>query len=474
MIHNRIGTKLGLWMISLFLIVILFLGVAIDRMFTNFHYAEMRNNYSEMTAHFVMMAASKDQSSEHSLEAFADFSDVSIFFISNKGDVTAHSGSHDPSDHSFIHDKDVQKIFSGETVNFKHTDPDGNRYLVTGMAIPQDDTHRVSDSALYLLASTQHVDESIANIRNLLILSGVGAFLLALGFIWIAAQVLSRPLLQMQQATRKIAVGDLETRLTIKSRDEIGLLAEAINDLARDLQRYQDTRQEFFANISHELRTPITYLEGYAKVVKEKLYTSEEEKDKYLDIIQEEAVRLQRLVNDLFELAKMEEGKISLTLEWIDLTEIARSAVRKMEWRVKEKGLNLQANYGSDIPLIRGDGLRMEQIFINMLDNAVRYTESGDVTVSLHSDANQVTMTIEDTGIGIPEDELPFLFDRFYRVEKSRSRQYGGTGLGLSIAKKLIDLQGGEIHVSSTTGVGTRFDICFPLSGSQEEDYEEG
>lgn len=473
MIHNRIGTKLGLWMISLFLIVILFLGIAIDRMFTNFHYSEMKNNYNEMTAHFVMMAASKDQSSDNSLDAFADFSEVSIFYISNQGEVTEHSGAHDPTDHSFIHDKDVQKIFSGQTVNFTHEDPDGNRYLVTGMVIPQDDTNRVSDSALYVLASTQHVDESIASIRSLLILSGFGAFLLALGFIWIAAQVLSRPLLQMQQATRKIAVGDLETRLSIKSNDEVGSLAEAINDLARDLQRYQDTRQEFFANISHELRTPITYLEGYAKVVKEKLYTSEEEKDKYLDIIQEEAVRLQRLVNDLFELAKMEEGKISLTLEWIDLTEIVRSSVRKIEWRVKEKGLNLQAIYGSDVPLIRGDGLRMEQIIINMLDNAIRYTESGNVTVFLHSDDKMVTMSIEDTGIGIPEDEIPFLFERFYRVEKSRSRQYGGTGLGLSIAKKLIDLQGGEIRVSSTTGVGTRFDICFPIPESLEEEDEE-
>ncbi len=460
-------------MISLFLIVLVFLGVTIDRMFTNFHYSEMRNNYYEMTAHFVTMASSKELAAEQSLDAFADFSEVSMFFISSQGEVTAHSGSHDPTDHSFIREKDVEQIFSGQSVSFTHTDPDGNRYLVTGMAIPREDSKGVSDSALYVLASTQHADESIASIRRLLILSGFGAFLLALGFVWIAAQVLSRPLLQMQRATRKIAAGNLQTRLPIRSNDEIGSLAGAINDLAKDLQRYQDTRQEFFANISHELRTPITYLEGYAKVVKEKLYTSEEEKDKYLDIIQEEAVRLQRLVNDLFELAKMEEGKISLTLEWIDLTEIVRSAVRKMEWRVKEKGLKLLANYDSNAPLIQGDGLRMEQIIINMLDNAVRYTESGKITITLRSDHKQVKVTIEDTGIGIPEEEIPYLFERFYRVEKSRSRQHGGTGLGLAIAKKLIDLQGGEIRVSSTVGVGTRFDICFPVRESMGEDHDE-
>lgn len=459
-------------MMSLFLIVIFFLGIAIDRMFTNFHQTEMKTNVNEMTAHFVMMAASPVNSSEHSLDAFADFSEVSIFFINDKGRVTAHSGEHDPSDHSFIREEDVQTIFAGQTLNFTHKDPNGNRYFVSGMVVPTSDTNPIQDKAMYVLASTDHMDESISRIRNLLLLSGLGALLLALGITWISAQILSRPLLQMQKATRKIAVGDLETRLSITSKDEVGLLAEAINDLAKDLQRYRDTRQEFFANISHELRTPITYLEGYAKVVKEKLYTSEEEKDKYLDIIQEEAGRLQRLVNDLFELAKMEEGKISLSLEWIDLTDIVRSGMRKLEWKLKEKGLAMQISYDDQIPLIYGDGLRMEQIILNILDNSIRYTDQGSISVHVHKDEECVTVTIEDTGVGIAEEEIPFLFDRFYRVEKSRSRQFGGTGLGLSIVKKLVDLQGGEIKVSSQAGVGTRFDITFPLPDRQEDEND--
>lgn len=469
MIPNRIGTKLGIWMMSLFLIVIFFLSIAIDRMFTNFHQTEMTSNVNEMTSHFVMMAASPVNTSDHSLDTFADFSEVSIFIINEKGAVTAHSGEHDPTDHSFIRKKDVQAIFSGHTVNFTHEDPNGNRYVVSGMVVPASKANPVPDQAMYVLASTDHMDESISRIRNLLLLSGIGAMLLALGITWISAQILSRPLLQMQRATRKIAVGDLETRLPIHSKDEIGLLAEAINDLAKDLQRYRDTRQEFFANISHELRTPITYLEGYAKVVKEKLYTSEEEKDKYLDIIQEEASRLQRLVNDLFDLAKMEEGKISLSLEWIDLTDIVRSSIRKMEWKVNEKGLVMRGSYDEEIPLIVGDGLRMEQIILNMLDNAIRYTDQGDIRVHLHKDLKHVTITIEDTGIGIAEEELPLLFERFYRVEKSRSRQHGGTGLGLSIVKKLVELQGGTIKVRSKAGAGTRFDITFPLPERQEK-----
>ncbi|WP_054957878.1 sensor histidine kinase [Paenibacillus dakarensis] len=470
MIHNRIGTKLGIWMMSLFLMVILLLGTAIDRMFTNFHHTELKNNVNEMTTHFVMMASSPENTVDHSLDAFAAFSKVSIFIINNQGIVTAHSGEHDASDHSFIHEKDVQNIFAGKTVNMIHTDPNQNRYFVSGMVVPTSGAHQENNQAIYVLASTQHMDESISRIRSLLLLSGTGALLLALGVTWISAQILSRPLLQMEKATRKIAAGDLETRLAIKNRDEVGSLAEAINDLAIDLQRYRDSRQEFFANISHELRTPITYLEGYAKVVKEKLYSSEDEKDKYLGIIQDEAGRLQRLVNDLFELAKMEEGKISLSLEWIDLRDIVQSSVRKLEWKVKEKGLTIQTVFDEAIPLIQGDGLRIEQIMLNILDNAIRYTDQGSISIHIHKSVEHVQLSIIDTGMGIPEEELPFLFDRFYRIEKSRSRQFGGTGLGLSIAKKLINLHGGQIQVSSKLGNGTRFDIYFPLDAEQEDE----
>ncbi|MHA6533231.1 HAMP domain-containing sensor histidine kinase [Paenibacillus sp. BAC0078] len=254
-------------------------------------------------------------------------------------------------------------------------------------------------------------------------------------------------------------MGELETRLNIGSNDEVGSLAMEINNLAQDLQRYRDTRQEFFANISHELRTPITYLEGYAKVVKNRLYDNDEERDMYLDIIHQESLRLQHLVNDLFELSKMEEGKISLSLDWIDLADITGTAVRRIQLKAHEKELQLHAHIGTDIPLIYGDGLRIEQVLINLLENAVRYTNNGEINVHLNSDNHFIHLVVEDTGIGIPEAELALIFERFYRVEKSRSRQYGGTGLGLPIAKKLIELHGGELLVTSGNGVGTRFEI---------------
>ncbi|CAH8712238.1 HAMP domain-containing histidine kinase [Paenibacillus thiaminolyticus] len=465
--RNRIGMKLGLVIASIVFIVLLFLGVSLYQMFSNFYHAEMRTEVTELTSHFRTMAETTDASSmEEMIRTFADFSNVSMFYINAAGEVTLHSGGHSAADQSFIRTEDVQQIFAGESIHLEHEDPLGNRYMVIGQPLYHD--NQIS-SAIYVMASMHSMDRSLITVRNLLLLSGVGAFLLAIGITWIMALLFSRPLIMMQQATKKIAIGELATRLDIHSKDEIGDLAAAINNLAADLQRYRDTRQEFFAAISHELRTPITYVEGYAKVVKNRLYETEEEKDRYLDIIYQEGVRIQHLVNDLFELAKMEEGKISLSMEWVDLKDVVDQAVQAVSLQAKEKEIELIVHPVASVPLIRGDGRRMEQIVRNLLENAVRYTEEGRIEVHLRSTSGTLSLSIEDTGIGIAEEELPYIFDRFYRVEKSRSRKTGGTGLGLSIVKKLVELQGGSIQVSSQREVGTRFTVTFTLPTMQEE-----
>ncbi|WP_379147177.1 sensor histidine kinase [Paenibacillus sp. sgz500992] len=456
--NNIIGFKLGVVIMSVFLIVLLSLGIVIDRMFTSFYYQEMQTEAEELASHFTAMAESKDTTNGQMMMSFAEFSNVSIFNISLDGKVLLHSGVHDSTDRSFIRAQDMQAIFTGQRVSFLYKDPSGYRYFVTGQPISSGD---IITSALYVMSSTENMEHSLSTVRDILLLSGLGAFLLALGITWFIARILSRPLVQMQKATRKIAAGELETRLTISGNDEIGFLAGAINDLAMNLQHYRDTRQEFLANISHELRTPITYLQGYAKVVKGGLYETEEEKILYLDIIDQEAHRIQHLVDDLFELAKMEEGKIPLNLEEVDLALLVDQAVRKVELTAKEKGLQLNSSCTGEPFGLQGDGKRMEQIVMNLLENAIRYTDAGEVSVQLDFRVDSAAFIVEDTGIGIPEEELPYIFDRFYRVEKSRSRQYGGTGLGLSIVNKLVELLGGEIEITSRAGAGTRCRVVF-------------
>lgn len=459
---NRIVFKLGATFILIFLVVLLPLGFVIDKIFFGFYFSQVQEDIDQLSSRYAdAIAQSKNPMMVHMIGMMAEFSHVYLYIVDEKGKIIANSGIPGLPEGSLISKEEVGMLSRGHSIRKEYVDPFyGTRFLVSGKPII---TKGAFYGGVYVLSSIEAIHQSVQRVRYMLILSGMGAFFLALGFTFVLSRKLSDPLIAMERATRQIAKGKLDTRVKVTSGDELGSLAEAINDLAKNLQRYRDTRKEFFANISHELRTPITYIEGYAKILRDGLYESEEEKKQYLDIIHQESKRLIRMIEDLFELSKMEEGKFDLHLEWIDLAEVMESAVRKAHLRANAKGLELELDIEEDLPFVYGDGLRMEQIFINLLDNAIRYTEQGKISIKMwREEGNRVMIHFEDTGIGIPEHEIPYIFERFYRVEKSRSRAHGGTGLGLAIVKQLVELQGGEIRVFSEVGKGTCFQIMFP------------
>jgi signal transduction histidine kinase len=326
---------------------------------------------------------------------------------------------------------------------------------------------------IFVFSALEGMQQSVHNVQKLLFLTGIGAFFLAVGFTFVLSKKLSLPLIRMEQATRTIAKGNLDSHVYIHSNDELGSLGQAINDLALELKQYQDNRNEFFANVSQDLRTPLTYVQGYAHVLNNKLYQNEEEQAHYLSLIAQETHRLTYLIEDLFELSKIEEGKDRLDLEWIDLREVMDNVIEQCRFALKEQGLDLHHRYDATLPLFYGDGLRMERIFTNLLANSIRYTTEGSITVQISQYDNKLLISIEDTGIGIPEDQLPYVFDRFYRVEQSRSRLHGGSGLGLSIVKKLVELHGGTVSIQSKLNIGTRVEVEFIVQASTTGGLEE-
>ncbi|HDR6289195.1 TPA: HAMP domain-containing histidine kinase [Bacillus cereus] len=471
MIWNRIVFKLGGTILVLFLIVLLPLGLVINQAFSEFYYREVRTEIEDLSSHYAeSMAVIGNSQMPYMIEMMRGFSKKKLYISDTQGKVIANTGVPSIGKGTLIPTEELRILSQGKPVEKEWIEPSGNqRYLVSGNPIMSGNQFF---GGVYVVSSIESIDQSLEKIRNMLLLSGMGVFFLAVGFTYVLSKKLSDPLIQMERATRKIARGDLKTRVDITSRDEIGSLGQAINDLSFDLQKYHESRSEFFSNISHELRTPITSVGGYAKVLKEKLYETEEEKEQYLDIIYQESQHLTRMMGDLFELSKMGEGKIGFHFEWIDLSEVMESAIQKTKWKAREKGLELQSQIQSNLPFIYCDGHRVAQIFINLLENAVRYTEHGKISVKILKEHDAVKISVEDTGIGIPEEELAYIFERFYRVEKSRSREFGGTGLGLAIVKNLVDLQGGSIQVFSMVGKGTRFEIRFPISadtGKEEE-----
>ncbi|CAH0119544.1 MULTISPECIES: ATP-binding protein [unclassified Paenibacillus] len=455
---NRIAVKLSMIIVSLFFILLLLLGYVVDRIFSNFYYEKAHQEVAELSAHFVKMVQSRQGIPTELISTMAEFSKVEIFVVDTQGQLIGKS-SKAPINHlEFIRPNEISGMTNGEGILKEYKDDAGRSYLVCGKPILNQLDH--IQGGVIVISSLDIVKASVMKVRQLLCLSGLAGFLIAVGFSSILSRKMSRPLIQMEEATRQIAAGKLETRVETVSKDEIGSLAQAINDLAEDLQRYRDTRNEFFANISHELKTPITYLEGYANVVSQELYETEEEKRKYLDIISEEAKRLNRLIHDLFDLSKMEEGRIPLSPEPVYVNELLDRVMKKVSMKSEAKGLQLIKKMSEPDLLIYGDSNRLEQIFFNLFDNAIRYTQQGNIVISAKQNKGMVCVSVEDSGVGIPPKELPYLFERFYRVEKSRSREHGGSGLGLAIAKKLVEMHDGTIHVFSKYGQGTRFDVC--------------
>ncbi|WP_207952163.1 sensor histidine kinase [Paenibacillus turpanensis] len=439
-----------------------------NQIFSNFYTNQVQQEIGSLAKRYAQAVVTSPHSTTiEMLEKMSTFSDVKMIMVDTKQQIVGSSNMDWTGDTFPLSVRKQIRFAAGGTEQIILTNPaSGERFLGAGEPILAEGRLL---GVVYVFSSVSGLDLSIQKVRHLMILSSVGAFLMALGLTFIVSKKLSGPLIQMEQATRKIAQGKLETRVEIPSSDEVGSLAAAINDLAIDLQHYRDSRSEFLANVSHELRTPITYLEGYAKVLRDDVVDNEAEKKQYLDIIYHESIRMSRLIDDLFQLSKMEEGKISLYPEWLEIPELIRTIVQKHELKARAKGLDIETVLPDHMPYAYADGLRLEQIVINLLDNAIRYSQNGQIRAEVRYEPKTpyYTIVVEDTGVGMAEEEVSRIFERFYRVEKSRSRNYGGTGLGLAIVKQLVEILEGTITVKSKVNVGTRFDIRLPI-GSEK------
>jgi two-component system phosphate regulon sensor histidine kinase PhoR len=240
----------------------------------------------------------------------------------------------------------------------------------------------------------------------------------------------------------------------LKTRKSIVVVFHDITKM-RDLE---EIKKDFVVNVSHELRTPLTAIKGFAETLEE----VDEKNKSYLDVIRRHTDRLINIVGDLLLLSELEEKGVILELEDVDLRSLAQNILRMFEQRLKEKELYARVEAPDPRTRIKADPYRLEQLFINLIDNAIKYTEKGGITISLQQENDRMIIEIEDTGIGISEEHLSRIFERFYVTDKSRSRKFGGTGLGLSIVKHIVLLHGGSIQVHSEPDRGTTFIISLP------------
>ncbi|HSM83521.1 MAG TPA: ATP-binding protein [Nodosilinea sp.] len=276
---------------------------------------------------------------------------------------------------------------------------------------------------------------------------------------WVSRRII-RPLDQMAEVTRSFAAGDLQERVPPSEILEIQRLASSFNRMAADLEGVEEHRRELIGDLTHELRTPLTIIHGYLEGLADGTVAPEPE---LYQRLAGETTRLQRLVNDLQELSKLEAGYLPIHAQAVALGPLLAALVRPFaDQFVDQDRVTITLNCPDDLPLLYADPSRIEQIVINLLSNALRYTEKGSVTVSAWAQPGRVYVSVADTGIGIAAEDLPYVFERFWRVDRSRNRSSGGTGLGLTICRRLVDVQGGKIEVKSELGRGTEFTFWLP------------
>lgn len=276
---------------------------------------------------------------------------------------------------------------------------------------------------------------------------------------WLAPR-LFRPLENIAALARQISrADDLSRRLPDTGRDdEIGDLTVALNQTLERLENLFRTQQRFLADVSHELRTPLTTIRGNVDLMRRMGVAD----DTFLDDIQAELERMTRLVNDLLLLARADVGSMPIEVKRVELDTILLDVYRQLSLLNPPVTIVLEE---VDQVAVEGDPDRLKQLILNLADNAIKYTpDGGEVTIGLSKDADKAHLKIADTGIGIADEDLPYIFDRFYRVDKARTRAHGGSGLGLSIAKWIVDVHGGSVEATSVPGEGTTFHITLPLA----------
>ncbi len=322
---------------------------------------------------------------------------------------------------------------------------------------------------VYMFQNTDSIQNMIDRLKHHFLVVGILSVFLTIMTIAFLSRIITIPLIRMKQATEKLSKGDFSVRLQVKGEDELAQLGKAIQTLATDLEYLKKERNEFLASISHELRTPLTYVKGYADIAR-RPNIAEEERAKYLSIIYEEAEHMQKLVKDLFELAKMDQHSFQIEKEPTPLCLFLKKIYVKMYPAFQTKNMSLVYRCDEDIT-VHIDRQRFEQVMMNLLDNALKYSHQGStVSIDVRMEKKNVMIMISDEGIGIPEADLPHIFERFYRVDKSRSRTGGGTGLGLAIVKEIVEAHGGLVYATSQCRKGTTMIITLPKGDEHVHD----
>ena len=351
-----------------------------------------------------------------------------------------------------------EQLFQGEITSQIHTRGEDNPSILVSIPFPNTKT-----KVLMLYTPISGVTKTSAAIERLLLFALLGSILFA-GFVaFFLSRNLTGPIHNISKTAIRFAARKYYSRTTAVGPDEIGQLGRIFNGMAEEIEKKERSSQEFFSDVTHELKTPLAAIQAITESILDGVVRAKLDKKRFLGIILHECQQMNTLISEILLLEQLETTQIEFHWEKLNLMDLLQAQQEKYRPLLEEKMLRFDIEAAPEIDAIRADAGRLEQVLNNLLSNAIRYSfPGGKILLQVAKEDKNLRICVLDHGEGIPSDSIPYLWDRFYRVDKSRSRNKGGTGLGLTVTKKLVEGMGGTISVESTPGEQTIFTIILP------------
>ena len=323
---------------------------------------------------------------------------------------------------------------------------------------------------IILHAPIEGIEKTFGQMRESILWATLFGVVLSTAMVSYLSWSISRPLRTIERTAAEIGRGNYAERVQVDTHDEIGDLAHTINTMAEKLEKVEQerhhleqVRNDFLANVSHELRTPLTAMQGFLEALQDGLVEDEEARQKYYAVMYSETMQVNRLVDDLMDLMKLENNEVNLAKFPVDVAEVMNRVAFSFRQEAEEKGLQLVVEAEAELPRIYADKDRVAQILKNLVKNALKFTTAGEIRMTAGLQEQWMRIQVQDTGMGIAADDLDRIWERFFKVDRGRSKNNKGTGLGLAIVKELVELHDGVCRVESVPGEGSTFTILLPV-----------
>lgn len=458
---KSIALKLWLAMMALVMIVLLMLWlfqiVFLEQFYTEMRIKDINNSGVEIVK---LLEEGKQTEFESKLDEFVYNNNMTAELVDLQYNTLYFSGETGmngqlPMMKNYLRNEAYSKVFSGQKVSIPMTHPRfGSSFMLIGIPVK---SSGVIKGGLFINLPMVPIKDTISILKVQLLYITIILLVTALIVSFLLSRTLTRPILDIIKVAMSMAKGNLNARISLKRTDEIGRLGATVNHLGEELLKLEELRKDLIANVSHELRTPLSLIKGYAETIKDISGDYPEKREKHLDIIIEEANRLNVMVKEILDFSQMQAGYMNLNLMRFKINDTLERIYKRFEILAVKAGIEFELKAQKDV-FIAADELKIEQVLYNLLNNALNHTsEGGKINLSLKESSDKVKIEVEDTGEGINENDIPHIWDRFYKVDKTGIRKKSGTGLGLAIVKNILTAHSCNFGVESKEGKGTKF-----------------